>query len=137
MPANLDFGSKFEFVEPYFTTAKKCRDIYVIKTLKGFEVLCGVYSKYCINTMTENIKTRKNKISDIFNEIDTEILDESILQANGVDDLNFFNINRSEDYDCFINIWNSKILKLNSVSAFPNNKEKILFASLWAEFFFR
>jgi len=137
MTENFNSGGNPDFVEQCFTDVKKCRDIYVIKALKGFEVLCGIYSKFCINAMTENIKAGKNKISDIYNEVDTEILDEIVLQANGIDDLNFFNINTPKDYDDFINIWNSKTLRLNSAASSPNRREKILFAAIWAEFFLR
>jgi molybdopterin-guanine dinucleotide biosynthesis protein A len=135
-PANADLCVKPEHTESYFTPVKKCRDIYTIKTSKGFEVLCGIYSKYCINVMAENINAKKNKISNIFNEIDTEILKESVLQANGIDDLNFFNINRLTDYDYFINIWNSKTLTQDS-PPISTSREEVLYASAWAEFFFR
>jgi molybdopterin-guanine dinucleotide biosynthesis protein A len=136
-PTNPDSGLKPDFVEPYFTPVKKCRDIYTVKTAKGFEVLCGIYSKYCINVIAENINAKKNKISSIFNEIDTEILKESILVANGIDDLNFFNINRPSDYDYFMNIWNSKALKHDSTAISPGSSKEALYASAWTEFFFR
>jgi molybdopterin-guanine dinucleotide biosynthesis protein A len=135
--ANFNPVRKSENNVTSFTTQKKCRDIYIAKSLKGFEVLCGIYSKFCINTLAEKIKAKKNKISDIFTEIDTQILEESILQTNGIDALNFFNINKLKDYDDFINIWNSKAFNIGSLSNPPRSNEEILFAFAWAEFFLR
>lgn len=106
----------------------KKRDAYIIKTEKGFEVLCGLYSKNCLGILKENIGKQKYKISDIFNYLDIEIISINKLKQNGIDSLNFFNINRLEDYHRFKNLWQNKKPPLNTV---------ISFIEIWSYFFFR
>jgi molybdopterin-guanine dinucleotide biosynthesis protein A len=100
----------------------------IIKTEKGFEVLCGLYSKDCLGILKENIEKQKYKISDMFNYIDTETILNYQLELNGIDDLNFFNINRIQDYYKFKNLWQKKKKSLNT---------DISFIETWADFFFR
>ncbi len=106
----------------------KKRDAYIIKTEKGFEVLCGLYSKNCLGILKENIGKQKYKISDIFNYLDIEIISINKLKQNGIDSLNFFNINRLEDYHRFKNLWQNKKSPLNT---------GISFIEIWSYFFFR
>ena len=106
----------------------KKRDAYIIKTEKGFEVLCGLYSKNCLGILKENIGKQKYKISDIFNYLDIEIISINKLKQNGIDSLNFFNINRLEDYHKFKNLWQNKKPPLNT---------GISFIEIWSYFFFR
>jgi len=106
----------------------KKRDAYIIKTEKGFEVLCGLYSKNCLGILKENIGKQKYKISDIFNYLDIEVISINKLKQNGIDSLNFFNINRLEDYYKFKNLWQNKKSPLNTV---------ISFIEIWSYFFFR
>lgn len=106
----------------------KKRDAYIIKTEKGFEVLCGLYSKNCLGILKENIGKQKYKISDIFNYLNIEIISINKLKQNGIDSLNFFNINRLEDYYKFKNLWQNKKSPLNTV---------ISFIEIWSYFFFR
>ena len=106
----------------------KKRDAYIIKTEKGFEVLCGLYSKNCLGILKENIGKQKYKISDIFNYLDIEVISINKLKQNGIDSLNFFNINRLKDYYKFKNLWQNKKSPLNTV---------ISFIEIWSYFFFR
>lgn len=106
----------------------KKRDAYIIKTEKGFEVLCGLYSKNCLGILKENIGKQKYKISDIFNYLDIAIISINKLKQNGIDSLNFFNINRLEDYHRFKNLWQNKKPPLNT---------GISFIEIWSYFFFR
>lgn len=100
----------------------------IIKTEKGFEVLCGLYSKDCLGILKENIEKQKYKISDMFDYIDIETVLNYQLQLNGIDDLNFFNINRIQDYYKFKNLWQKKKKSQNT---------EISFIETWADFFFR
>jgi len=106
----------------------KKRDAYIIKTEKGFEVLCGLYSKNCLGILKENIGKQKYKISDIFNYLDIEIISINKLKQNGIDSLNFFNINRLEDYHRFKNLWQNKNISSNTATSF---------IEIWSYFFFR
>ncbi len=110
------------------TNYSEKKDAYIIKSEKGFEVLCGLYSKNCIDILKENIKKQEYRISDIFNRLDTEIISGEKLKSLKIDNLNFFNINRMQDYHQFKNIW-------------QNNKfaagEGASFIEVWSSFFFR
>jgi len=102
--------------------------VYVIKTGKGFEALCGLYSKDCLDILKENIKKQKYKISDAFGCLDTEIISEKNPGISGIDSLNFFNINRTQDYDKFKDLWQDKKDSLNTNASF---------IEIWSDFFFR
>ncbi|MBA7508287.1 Molybdenum cofactor guanylyltransferase [subsurface metagenome] len=106
----------------------KKRDAYIIKTEKGFEVLCGLYSKNCLGILKENIGKQKYKISDIFNYLDIEVISINKLKQNGIDSLNFFNINRLKDYYKFKNLWQNKNISSNTATSF---------IEIWSYFFFR
>ena len=100
------------------------RDAYIIKTEKGFEALCSLYSKKCTAFLEDNILKGFFKISDIFASINAGYIGIRDLELRNIDMLNFFNINNLEDYDFFI-----KILKI------PDNTQD--FACKWRSFFYR
>lgn len=104
------------------------KDVCVIRRKKGFEVLCGIYSKNCTGTLKNNIKKKNYKISDIFTLLDVKIISEEKLKSRGIDNLNFFNINRPEDYSKYKKIWRGK---KNTMG--PG----ITFTDIWSNFFFR
>jgi len=104
------------------------KDAYIIKSEKGFEALCGLYSKGCINILKENIKKQKYKISDIFTYLDIEIISSKKLESFKIDNLNFFNINLVPDYHKFKNIWRNKKIALGTKNSFTE---------AWDDFFFR
>jgi molybdopterin-guanine dinucleotide biosynthesis protein A len=101
-------------------------DAFIIKTEKGFEALCSLYSKNCINPILRNIRNKNYKISDIFSSLNTKLilvdeftcefdnyelknLNQDIDSLNNlkIDNLNFFNINTKDDYGNFLTIWNN------------------------------
>jgi molybdenum cofactor guanylyltransferase len=102
----------------------KCRDIISINTLKGFEALCSIYSKNCTAIIKKNLKSGKNKISDIFSQLDTKIITQKELEKMNIDELNFFNINTVKDFEKFNSLW-------------ANTNSEDNFVSKWKEFFFR
>jgi len=107
----------------------KLKDAFIIKTEKGYESLCGIYSKNCLNVISKNIENKKYKISEIFQYSDTLIIkpvraftkwkpynngeNDEInfykLNNKKIDSLNFFNINTSDDYNYFNKIWNLQL----------------------------
>ncbi len=104
------------------------KDACIIKSEKGFEVLCGLYSKGCVDILKENIKKQKYKISDIFTNLDIEIISSKKLESFKIDNLNFFNINLVPDYYKFKNIWQNKKIASGT---------KKSFTEAWNDFFFR
>ncbi len=107
-------------------------DAFIIKTSKGFEVLSGIYSKNCMNALEKNIRKKDNKISNIFAQLQVRILKDDILKSRKLDRLNFFNINRSEDYKKFMNLWDGDVLVHKQTREYVD-----LFLKRWVEFFFR
>ena len=109
----------------------KLLDAVIVRTKKGFEVLCGLYSKNCIRIIRENIERKIYKISDIFSDLDVIIISEDQLARYGIDQLNFFNINTAEDNNNFKRIWNKEGLKYGSCDF------SSWFCEKWQNFFYR
>jgi len=107
---------------------KEVRDAYIIKTQKGYEVLCGLYSKSCLGVLEENITVGKNKVSDCFSKLDVKIIDERVLGRLEIDMLNFLNINNRQDFQRFKGIWGKEELEGGNISSFIKR---------WAYFYFR
>jgi len=125
-----------------FKKAVEEKDICIVKTNKGFEALCGLYSKNCIDTIRENIRKGDHKISNIFSTLTVEVMEENELKLKNIDNLNFFNINRTGDYKQFIEIWEGKVTDAGK----SENREKTLksvenlkgiFFEKWTSFYFR
>ncbi len=113
------------------TNKSKPKDAVVIKTTKGFEVLCSLYSKGCLNIIKRNIGKKKYKVSDIFSEVEVKMISENELECYDIDKLNFFNINTGKDYDAFIRLFGEEVLK-NDSNNFNNR-----FCKKWKDFFYR
>jgi len=109
----------------------KLKDVVAIKTTKGFEVLCSLYSKGCLNIIKRNIGKKKYKVSDIFSEAEVKMISENELECYDIDKLNFFNINTSKDYDAFIRLFSEEVLR-NDSNNFDNR-----FCKKWKDFFYR
>jgi len=114
-------------------------DARIIKAEKGFEVLCGLYSKCCLKYLENNIAESRFKISEIFDDIKMEIVGQEELDENKIDSLNFFNINSVKDYFKFIDIWNNNGFQTTGSSI--NKKKNISlnkqFIENWKRFYLR
>jgi molybdenum cofactor guanylyltransferase len=103
------------------------KDARICKTEKGFEALCGLYSKSCLDAIEKKIHQKNYKISDFFDLIDMDIIDSKEMAFHHIDLLNFFNINKTKDYRIFKDLWQKEIDKISSD----------IFAKVWSSFFFR
>jgi molybdopterin-guanine dinucleotide biosynthesis protein A len=138
-------------------------DAYIIKTKKGFEALCGLYSKNCIELILKNIRNKNYKISDIFPLLNTKLIlvdgltcefedcelkklnqDIDSLNNSKIDSLNFFNINTEEDYKYFLTTWNNNSsidttgnYYSNGICSKVNNNFTQDFHIRWKYFFYR
>ena len=126
----------------------KKKDVYIINSKKGYEALCGIYSKNCINIVSKNIMEKNYKISEIYPFIKIELiaLDKinRKLKDCKIDNLNFFNINTKSDYDIFNKLYDNFVSVSTSKSfaeivsnraSFPNSRT--LFCQKWKYFFYR
>ena len=128
----LEKSNDFEKRESLEVDRASRYDALIVKTKNGFEVLSGIYSKNCMDALKDNIFKSDNKISNIFKKIKTSFFNEEMLIARNLDMLNFFNINRVEDYSRFKNIWDNEFLKCKHAVEAEDN-----YLNRWAGFFFR
>lgn len=106
-------------------------DVVVVRTEKGFETLCAIYSKNCLEVIEENIKRKMYKISDVFTGVFTRVISEDSLKKAGIGSLNFFNINTSRDYKYFMEVWERGVFGNDSCNISSRFCEK------WKNFFYR
>ncbi len=131
------------------------KDSFIMKTEKGYESLCGIYSKNCLSVIKKNIEKKAYKISEIFHNADTEfiLLDKLTIKSDKnnlnfyklnnqtIDSLNFFNINTIDDYEYFIRVWDLKVRLFKKFSRRTNSNisdDSInLYYDKWKYFFYR
>lgn len=142
-------------LEDVRNSQSKPKDAFIIKTEKGYEALCGIYSKNCLNLIRKNISKKIYKISGIFLDADTmfipankvnikpdnHIINFYELNNQIIDSLNFFNINTADDYSYLNKIWDLQIISNQEfskqvISNFTGNPAN-LFCKKWRYFFYR
>ena len=106
------------------------QDMLLIKNIKGFEMLCSVYSKKCTDYIEYNISKGIFKISSLLQLANSKIISQEELDNNGIDMLNFFNINTKNDYKDFKK--RLKDMKRDIKIRGLNN-----FAEVWQHYFYR
>lgn len=90
---------KREIIETVVENAGPGYDVVIPETSAGFEPLCAVYSKRCLNTIENNLRLNKFRIRQVFKSMRVKKLDEKILRAKDPELLSFFNINTSDDLE--------------------------------------
>ncbi|MFH0787200.1 MAG: molybdenum cofactor guanylyltransferase [Pseudomonadota bacterium] len=73
------------------------RDIIVPMTSEGFQPLCAVYSRRCLQPIEEQLNKGEMKISTLFSKVKVKKIPEDILRSVDPDLISFFNINTLED----------------------------------------
>lgn len=106
-------------------------DAVMIKTQKGVEVLCAIYSKKCIEVILQNIKNKKYKITEILPYLNVHFISEKELESYKVDQLNFFNVNSEIDNYNFKSIWNN-----GHSESFASSPDIVTYKK-WENFFYR
>ena len=107
------------------------KEAVIIKGRKGTEALYGLYSKKCIKIINKNIENKIYRVSEIFPFLEIEWIGEKELENKKIDELNFFNINKSADYERFKAICNKGVA--------PDGTEYFRRGSIgkWKDFFYR
>lgn len=73
------------------------KDIVVPTTREGFQPLCAVYSRRCLQPIEEQLNKGEMKISTLFSKLKVKKIPEDILRSVDPDLISFFNINTLED----------------------------------------
>ena len=88
---------KPELVHLLISQARPGADAVMPETAKGFEPLCAVYSKSCLNTIEAHIRDEKLKIQQVFHKSRINRIPEARLRKTDPDLISFININTPED----------------------------------------
>jgi molybdenum cofactor guanylyltransferase len=73
-------------------------DVIVPVTKEGFQPLCAVYSKRCLQVIEQQVKQESMKISNLYAKVKVKKIPEDRLRAIDPDLISFFNINTQEDW---------------------------------------
>lgn len=90
---------KKELVETLLNGIEPNIDIVIPETSKGFEPLCSIYSKRCLNPIERQIEKKAFKIQQIFQTVRVKKISENILRTADPDLFSFSNINTPDDLD--------------------------------------
>jgi len=74
-------------------------DVTVPETAAGFEPLCAVYSKNCLDAVSRHLSREEYKIRLLFRRLRVRTVGEKILREKDPDLLSFFNVNTPEDWE--------------------------------------
>ena len=72
-------------------------DIVVPETSEGFQPLCAVYSRRCLEHATRQLEKQELKIDRMFKKLRVKKIPEQVLKKQDPDLISFFNINAPED----------------------------------------
>ncbi len=74
-------------------------DVTVPETAAGFEPLCAVYSKTCLDAVSRHLSRGEYKIRLLFRRLRVRTVGEKVLREKDPDLLSFFNVNTPEDLE--------------------------------------
>ncbi len=69
----------------------------VPETSEGFQPLCAVYSRRCLEHATRQLEKQELKIDRMFKKLRVKKIPEQVLKKQDPDLISFFNINTPED----------------------------------------
>jgi molybdopterin-guanine dinucleotide biosynthesis protein A len=88
---------KKEMVETVIGKIEAQIDIVMPETSAGFEPLCAVYSKRCVEAAQNHLEQKKLKITKTFRKNRIKTISEKVLRKIDPDLQSFFNINTAAD----------------------------------------
>ncbi len=74
-------------------------DVTVPETAAGFEPLCAVYSRNCLDAVSRHLSRGEYKIRLLFRKLRVRTVEEKVLREKDPDLLSFFNVNTPEDLE--------------------------------------
>lgn len=72
-------------------------DIVIPETSEGFQPLCAVYSRRCLEHATRQLEKQELKIDRMFKKLRVKKIPEQVMKKQDPDLISFFNINTPED----------------------------------------
>ena len=88
---------KKELIEVLLREVEPGWDVVIPVTSEGYEPLCAVYSKRCIQPIEQQLSRGKAKIADFFSRVKVKEVSENLLRTADPELASFFNINRPGD----------------------------------------
>jgi len=89
----------------YMVESEKKYDIFIPKTEKYIQPLCGIYSKRAIGVIKDKIQKGDFKVTDIFKHLNVKFLVEEEMEKFGNPEILFFNMNTEYDVERAKYIW--------------------------------
>jgi molybdopterin-guanine dinucleotide biosynthesis protein A len=74
-------------------------DVVIPKTAKGYEPLCAVYSKACLNPIRNQFEAGRFKVTDFLGRVRVRIVGEEEIGRFDFDGRMFYNINTWAEYE--------------------------------------
>lgn len=84
---------KKEVIEALLHFDRPDVDVTVPSTQAGLEPLFAIYSKTCLDIVTQHLLQRRYKISDIYSRLKVQMVDEKYLRTADPELISFFNVN--------------------------------------------
>jgi molybdopterin-guanine dinucleotide biosynthesis protein A len=89
---------KKEMIQLLLNNLEPNRDVIVPVTREGYQPLCAVYSKRCLEAIERQTSTGNMKISKLYAKLKVKKIAEESLRQVDPDLISFFNINTQEDW---------------------------------------
>lgn len=84
---------KKEMIEALLHFHRPEMDVTVPSTQAGFEPLFAIYSKSCIDVISQHLFQKRYKVSDIYSRLRVQTVDEEYLRKADTELISFFNVN--------------------------------------------
>ncbi|QTA87163.1 molybdenum cofactor guanylyltransferase [Desulfonema magnum] len=88
---------KKEMVETLIDEIEPRFDVVIPETSAGYQALCAVYSKNCINPVEQHLVQKKLKIQGFFKKVRVKKVPENILREHDPELISFFNVNTPDE----------------------------------------
>ena len=88
---------KPELIQILLQELESKEDVIVPFTREGYQPLCAVYSKICLQPIEENLTKGDLKITKFYSRVKVKKIEEQVLRRVDPELISFFNINTQED----------------------------------------
>jgi len=83
-------------------------EIVIPKTAKGYEPLCAVYSKACLEPIRRQLDKGRLKVTDLLEQVRVRVVEEEEIGRFDGDGRMFYNINTWAEYEAAVKLMNNE-----------------------------